>query len=332
MIYTPMRTIALYIFLFIPAFCFAQNYDEVDKIVLEYSHFDNMDELANHIKTDFVYDIDKVRAAFVWVANNIRYGKTMDELFTPKTKIIYYSERGKERLLQKVWDKKVKRAFKNKRGVCFDYSMILKQLYDQLGIESKVIPGIAKEEIKDLNGETVYKNHSWNAVKLNNEWKLMDPTWAAGFVDEKNQVFVRRFNHHYFDTAPEAFIKDHFPEKKRWQLLKQPITLNSFFSAPIFLPAYFENEIKLSPLMDGLIKQTENLELEFAFEKLPTRNRLKYSIHSNQERGKIRNMDIRKRGKNLFVSTLRLDKTLMNGQQLVLYIGKKPIIAFRVDQ
>ncbi|TMU57435.1 transglutaminase domain-containing protein [Flagellimonas algicola] len=304
----------------------------MDKIVLEYPHFDSIDELAYQIKTDFVYDIDKIRAAFVWVTNNITYGKTMDELFVPRTKIIYYSERGKERLLEKVWKKKVKQAFKNRRGVCFDYSMMLKQLYDLLGIESKLIPGIAKEEIKDLNGETVYKNHSWNAVKLNNKWKLMDPTWAAGFVDEVKQVFVRRFNDHYFDTDPKAFIKEHFPEKKRWQLLKQPITLNSFFSAPIFLPAYFENEVELSPLTDGLIKQTENLELEFAFEKLPTRNRLKYSIHSSQERRKIRNLDIRKLGENLFISTLRLDKELLNGQQLILYLGKRPIIAFRVDQ
>ena len=260
-----MRQIAVYICVFVSMFGSAQNYDEVDKIVLEYPHFDSIEELASQIKTDFVYEIDEIRAAFVWVAHNITYGKTMDELFIPKTQIIYYSERGKERLLQKVWDKKAKQAFKQRRGVCFDYSIILKQLYDLLEIESKVIPGIAKEEIKALEGETVYKNHSWNVVKSNNEWKLMDPTWAAGFVDEVNQVFVHKFNDHYFDTDPKAFIKEHFPEKKRWQLLEQPISLKSFFSAPIFLPAYFENEVELSSLTDGLIKPTEKLELEFSF-------------------------------------------------------------------
>ncbi|MCL6265095.1 transglutaminase domain-containing protein [Flagellimonas myxillae] len=304
----------------------------MDEIVLDYPHFKSIDLLAAQIKSDFVYDIDRVRAAFVWVASNISYGKTLDDLFSPKTKIIYYSERGRVRLLDKVWAKKAKEAFKNRRGVCFDYSMILKELYDRFGLESKVIQGIAKEEIRALNGEKVYKNHSWNAVKIKSEWKLMDPTWAAGFVDVAKQVFVPKFNDHYFDTAPGAFIKEHFPDKRRWQLLEQPISLNTFFSAPIFLPAYFEKEVELAPLTEGLIKQTENLELEFAFEKFPKRNQLKYRIFSDQKRGRIKNMDVERQGDNLFVSKLQIDEELKNGQQLILYIGKKPIIAFKLDQ
>ena len=41
-------------------------------------------------------------------------------------------------------------------------------------------------------------------------------------------------------------------------------------------------------------------------------------------------MDIMQHGENHYVSTLHLDKALTSGQQLILYIGKKPIIAFKV--
>lgn len=327
-----MSKIVLSFFILVSAFTMAQEYDHVDKKVKKYPNFDHIDHLANRIQNDFGSDMERVRAAFVWITHNITYGRTMDEFFKPRETIIYYSERGKERQLRKIENEKLKRAFKNKRGVCHDYSKMLKRLCDTFKIESYVVPGIVKEDIRDITGEKIYKNHAWNAIKLNNEWRLMDPTWASGYWDASKEIFVRWFNDRYFDTAPKEFIKAHFPAEAKWQLLEEPIALNTFYTSPIFLPGYFENDIALSNETIGLLTQSENLELVFAFEKFPHSTRLNYSIDSNAATGRIRNMDVRKKGKQLYISKLRLNGALKEGKKLTLYIDKNPILKFRIDQ
>ncbi|WP_420320093.1 transglutaminase domain-containing protein [Flagellimonas sp.] len=319
-------------FILASAIAMAQEFDHVDQRVKKYPYFGHIDDLAHRIQNDFGSDIERVRAAFIWLTHNVAYGKTMDELFAPKATIIYYSERGRQRQVKKLQREKVNLAFKNKRGVCFDYSMMLKKLCDNFGIESKMVRGIVKEEIRDITGEKIYKNHAWNAVKLDNKWRLMDPTWATGYWNESDETFVRSFNEHYFDTDPEKFIKDHFPAESKWQLLEDPVALNTFFTAPIFLPGYFENKVVLSNDISGLLAPSENFELVFAFEKFPQSTQLKYSIDTNQSTGRIRNVDVRKKGKQLYISKLKLNGALKQGQKLTLYIDKNPILKFRVNQ
>ncbi len=326
-----MPKIAFYFFLFFSFFGLSQEYEYVDEKVKEYPDFDHIDHLAIRVQNDFDSNMERVRAAFIWLTHNITYGKTLDEVFKPRTTIIYYSERGKERQLRKVRSQRVNRAFKDKRGVCFDYSILLKKLCDNFGVESKIVPGIVKEDIRDVTGEKTYKNHTWNVVKLDNKWRLMDPTWATGYWSELEKVLVRDFNEHYFDTEPEKFIKDHFPSEMEWQLLETPIALSTFYAAPIFLPGYFENNIALSNKTSGLLAQSENLELVFEFEKFPFITQLNYSLDSNNSPGKIRNAVIRKDEK-LYISKLKLTSTVKQGQKITLYIDKNPILEFRIDQ
>ncbi|WP_190809526.1 transglutaminase domain-containing protein [Flagellimonas sp. S3867] len=326
-----MSKIVFSFFILVSAFTMAQEYGHVDKKVKKYPYYNHIDHLAHRIQNDFGSDMERVRAAFVWLTHNITYGKTMDEFFEPKITIIYYSERGKERQIKKAQDNKINQAFKNKRGVCYDYSMMMKNLVDHFGLESKIVRGIVKEDIRDVRGEKLYKNHAWNAIKINNEWRLMDPTWATGYWDESTKLFVRDFNDRYFDANPEEFIKDHFPAQEEWQLLKEPVALNTFYTAPIFLPGYFENNIELSKETSGLLTQTENFELIFAFEKFPHSTQLNYSIDSNSSTGRIRNIGVRKKGKQLYISKLRLNSALKEGQKITLYINRNPILEFKMD-
>lgn len=327
-----MPKIALYFFLFISFFSLAQDFDNQDKKVRSYPVFTSIDHLAYRIKNDFATDMQRVRAAFVWLTHNITYGKTMDELFRPKPTIIYYSESGREQALKKVQNEKVNYTFENKRGVCFDYSMLLKKLCDRFGLESEIVWGISKAEIRDVSGEKLYKNHAWNVVKIDNEWRLMDPTWATGYWDASNKVYIRAFNEHYFNTNPKKFIKDHFPAEMKWQLLEVPLALNDFYTAPIFLPRYFESEVILSNQTTGLLAQSENLELVLAFEKFPPSTQLNYSIDSSGTTGKIRNADVKKKGNKLYISKLKLKGAIQKGQKLTLYIDKSPILKFRINQ
>jgi transglutaminase/protease-like cytokinesis protein 3 len=81
-------------------------------------------------------------------------------------------------------------------------------------------------------------NHAWNAVLINGQWRLMDPTWGAGYLDQQMQ-FVRRFQEHYFLTAPDAFVFDHLPQDSRWQLLQRPLSGDEYADLVYLRPMFF---------------------------------------------------------------------------------------------
>ena len=58
-------------------------------------------------------------------------------------------------------------------------------------------------------------NHEWNAVKVYNEWCLIDSTWGVG----DNSDF-------YLCTPPEFFIRKHLPQESQqeFQLLNNPMS------------------------------------------------------------------------------------------------------------
>ena len=76
-------------------------------------------------------------------------------------------------------------------------------------------------------------NHSWNAVKLNNSWYLLDATLASGYFDVNAYKFVKNYNDGYFLANPELFIKSHFPLDARWMLLEEAVSADVFTNGPI---------------------------------------------------------------------------------------------------
>ena len=62
-------------------------------------------------------------------------------------------------------------------------------------------------------------NHEWNAVKINNQWCLIDSTWGTG----------NKFND-YLCTPPHCFIRDHLPQESQteFQFLEEIIDVKQF--------------------------------------------------------------------------------------------------------
>ena len=86
-------------------------------------------------------------------------------------------------------------------------------------------------------------------------WRLLDCTWGAGQVNPETKEYEKLANEHYFLTDPDELIFTHFPydeaeaNYEKWQLLKQPISLNIFNQMPLltrFVIFYFKNSFKLA--------------------------------------------------------------------------------------
>jgi hypothetical protein len=59
--------------------------------------------------------------------------------------------------------------------------------------------------------------HAWNAVRIDNgQWKLIDPCWGAGHVD--NERYIRKFAPSHFTSSNEDFGVRHFPADEAYFL------------------------------------------------------------------------------------------------------------------
>jgi hypothetical protein len=125
-------------------------------------------------------------------------------------------------------------------SVCEGYARLSEALGTAMGLQIQVVSGWSKgygytSGQRVGNGPT---NHAWNVVRIGGRWRLMDATWGAGYLDQRSQ-FVRRFQDHYFLTAPEAFVFDHLPEDPRWQLLERPISAADYENLVYLRPMFF---------------------------------------------------------------------------------------------
>ena len=104
----------------------------------------------------------------------------------------------------------------------------------------KVINGYAKgyshKNTEDFDLSKMETNHAWNAIFVEGEWRLVDSTWDAGYIDGKS--FHWKKQDLYFLMDPEFFVTSHLPyiekdlaKSEVWQLLDKPIDPKTFFKS-----------------------------------------------------------------------------------------------------
>jgi len=110
-------------------------------------------------------------------------------------------------------------------------------------------------------------NHAWNAVYLNENWWLLDPTWGAGYVDD-NKNFIQQYSEHYFLTDPKQFIYDHFPEDTNWQLLEKMVPISVYQNYVRLTKHFFRLKMKPFSHRDGVVLcDTGKLHFKFRLDK-----------------------------------------------------------------
>lgn len=164
---------------------------------------------------------DTIKSVYDWVAGNIKYDvkkmKENEERGRSRKKSGFKSEEEYHNHLLKL-------VVKNKKGVCEDYSLLFDAIVKELGYESYIIEGYTKNKKGKLSKRI---GHAWNAVRIDDSWKLFDLTWGAGYVEDEKR-FVRKYNQEWYDTRPEEMIKTHMPYDPIWQLSENPVSYENF--------------------------------------------------------------------------------------------------------
>ncbi|WP_456441152.1 transglutaminase domain-containing protein [Psychroserpens sp.] len=262
------QLLTIIFFLFCHYIAIAQDYSKVDVIVSKYPNkFKSITDFSDRVENDFNTDIDKVRAVYYWISNHIVYDfKSLRNGSNAYDAIEMKSEEQYQNDLLKMEKKYAERSLKKQRAVCEGYAQLLKFTLLELDIETEVVSGFAKTFVYEIGKIRNNSNHAWNAVKIDNEWKLIDATWSTGIEEYKPKVF--EFTDTYFLISPSDLILSHLPTENKWQLLDNSITKADFFYGPIVFERYFNSGLKLIKNTSGIIKQKTNSFIEIEFDRI----------------------------------------------------------------
>ncbi len=181
---------------------------------------DEIENLALEIAGRIPSEKAKAKAIYEWVAKNITYdiqAYVTNDLPNPAPLNVLAT----------------------RSGVCEGYARLYVALARASGLEAEMLAGYSKGFSPDENQDRSEPDHAWCAVKFDGVWHLLDPTWAAGHIDE-NKKFVAKYSESWFDTPAEQFVYTHLPEKSDWQLLSTPVSTEEFWMRPTVTQLYFD--------------------------------------------------------------------------------------------
>ena len=265
----------IYICYIILSLCFFNAFAQ--KSDFEHSNFQKADSIAHLYKNEkltnlpllsykLTYrlntDAEKFRAIYMWVCSNIKSDYNLTTRILKKGKK-YRNDNN----TFVTWNKTLKPTFmkrllNEKKTMCTGYAFLLKELSKLSDIECKIINGYHKSPNYDF--EKPFINHSWASVKLNDKWYLCDPILASGyfFIDENRFVF--NYNDGFFLTDPDLFIKNHYPENKKWALLNNTYSFKKFIDFPIIYSTTYK--YKITPILPNQLKTKVNINESIPFE------------------------------------------------------------------
>jgi hypothetical protein len=198
----------------------------------------NADQLVEYFNEVTKTDLEKTRAIYSWIANNINYD---DNEYNSGG----FSETTAEAVLN------------SKKAVCAGYAELFTLFCQKMNLEVKTISGYAKGYGYQEGDSFLDKNvdHAWNMVKIDNEWKIFDVTWGEGYgITNANGklVSIKRFNDSWFNISPYEAIFTHYPENQQDLLIEPQISLKQFEALP---------EVNISAFKTDLLDPKETFQL-----------------------------------------------------------------------
>ncbi|XP_052784737.1 kyphoscoliosis peptidase-like isoform X2 [Mya arenaria] len=179
----------------------------------------NVKSLVTYLVGPCKSDMEKVRAFYYWICNNIGFDRKYN-----------YPKRESPN------DPNV--VLRHGTAMSSEgYTNLFSALCRSVSIPVKKLKGYVKDTRYDPEEPFTQLDepeHAWNAVYVGHDWRFVDCAWGSGFEDEEG-IYHKRYEEFWFMTDPENFINDHFPYLRNdplssdmWQLLKRPVTLEEY--------------------------------------------------------------------------------------------------------
>lgn len=238
-------------------------------------------DLAYYINRSARGDLEKARAVYIWLTDNIQYD---DASYNNG----YFSDNSAENVLQ------------THVAVCAGFADLFTEIAIKTGIEAITIGGYAKG-FGYSEGDTFDEsNHAWNAVKIDGVWKIYDATWGQGSATEDSRGKLKStkdYDEQWFNVDPKHSVFTHLAKIPYENFLAQNTTLEEFERLPSLNPSAFDlgwfsaEELLTQVKTKKPIKLPEvrNVDVSFKIVQAPKTNTIKlkekasFEITSSEE-------------------------------------------------
>ncbi len=179
-------------------------------------------------------DVQRLRAIFTWVSERV------------------------------VWDEEfegeidTRRVIQSKRGCSHEVAALVVEMCHAINLHAEVVEGYLKTPGVDLDLDALNRpNHYWNAILVDNEWRMMDCSLASPTNPHRtlySSISASISEAFYFLTKPLEFCYTHVPLHAAQQHIVPPISPDVLLSLPCSLPPYFRQSLNLHAYDTSVIR------------------------------------------------------------------------------
>ena len=183
----------------------------------------DVETLAAFLQQKASTDIEKARALYVWMTDNIRYD---DAAYNSKNYPKYTTDY----------------VLHNRKAICEGYSNLFLDLGRAMDLDVEKVVGYSKGYGYREGERFTESTHAWNVVRINGAWTVFDATWGAGFGENINGQLrsTKKFDPYWFNQDPYEAIFSHFPEDPAFKLVQSPVSSRQYEKMPNIKEAYFK--------------------------------------------------------------------------------------------
>lgn len=212
--------------------------------------------LAAFLQEKAKTDLEKARAIYVWIVENIRYD---DEAYNTGVYPNYTAEY----------------VLESRKAVCEGYSNLYLALGQEMGLEIKKVTGFAKGYGYRNKTKFYESNHAWNIIKLNGTWRVFDSTWGSGYGENVNGKLVtsKRMDSYWFNVDPYEAIFNHYPKDIGYCFVQPLISLSEYEQMPQLMGDFFSmgfngKEVYAEVIAKPGLKYPKSYDLDTYVEKI----------------------------------------------------------------
>lgn len=239
-----------------------RDFTAVDAYVKSLGSLDSMTmgTINNVVSNKFTDKIDKARAIYYWIANNITYdikaARNNTTMKNTPTEVLLY-----------------------RKAVGIGFASLFQDMCSSADIRCLTVDGFVKNNTEQINEKGVEINHSWAVVQLGQSpetWFYVDPAWGSGYADAEMKEFKKMYTDAYFFTDKATFNLQHYPDNEAWKLGPAPKNKKDFFQLPVIRVAAVEFDLKKYSPNEGNLKVKATKPVNFS-----------YTLNGNKEITKV---------------------------------------------
>ena len=228
-----------------------RDFKAVDEYVQKLGSLDslNMGTISNLVTKPFSDKVDKLRAIYYWIANNISYdckaARTGNTQKNSPTEVLLY-----------------------RRAVGIGFASLFQDMSSSANIRCLTADGFVKTSVEQIGETKAEINHSWAVVQLGQSpdtWFYIDPALGSGTTDNEMKLFTKSFNGAYFFADKTIFNLQHYPDNEAWKLGAAPKNKKDFYELPFLKAVAYDLELKKINPTGGKLKIKLNNSQSFNF-------------------------------------------------------------------